>query len=68
MARAAATWPPASVQVHGPTGTDSRMLSIAKKGAKLPRYSPKATAIAAMPPDMTIRKAAHPKRKPQKRP
>ena len=39
-----------------------------KTGAKLPRYSAKATASAAMPPDMMIKKQAQPKRKPQNGP
>ncbi len=59
----AATCPPESVQVQPPPQpslTASSRWRVENQGRKLPRYSPKATAMAAMPPDMMTRKAVQP--------
>ncbi len=60
MAPAAATWPPLIRQVQPPRGTARRTCAVEAAGTKLPRYSPKPTAMAAMPPDMMTRKAVQP--------
>ena len=64
MASAAASWPP--LIRHPPTVAS--VWAVEKNGTKLPRYSPKATARLAMPPDITTRNDAHPKRKPHSGP
>jgi hypothetical protein len=68
MASAPASWPPLRVQVKAPSGAETSTWSVAKNGRKKPRYCPKPTARAAMPPVMITRKQAHPKRKPQNGP
>jgi hypothetical protein len=56
----AASWPPLIDQAQEPIGTENRMCWVEKNGRKLPRYSPKATPSAALPPDMITRKAIQP--------
>ena len=41
-------------------GADTRTCDVESNGKKLPRYSPKPTARAAMPPLMMTKKLAQP--------
>jgi hypothetical protein len=41
-------------------GADTRTCDVERNGKKLPRYSPKPTERAAMPPLMITKKLAHP--------
>jgi hypothetical protein len=55
-----ASCPPFSVHRQGPTGAEMRTWAVERNGKKLPRYSPKPTARAAMPPLMITKKLAQP--------
>ena len=46
MASAAASWPPFTAQVEGPSGRREEHVFVEKNGTKKPRYSPKPTASA----------------------
>ena len=60
MARAPASCPPLMVTARAPRGMERRMFLVEKNGMKAPRYSPKPTAMVAIPPVMITRKAPQP--------
>ena len=59
---------PLTDQVKEPSGTDHSTWSTENQGTKPPKYLPKPTASAALPPLMITQKAVQPKRKPHSGP
>ncbi len=60
IAATAVTWTPERFQVQPPIVCEASTLAVEENGKNAPRYSPKPTAIAAMPPDIITRKQDQP--------